>query len=130
MAHASQIELTGDANAVAIDPKVPNPEDDKLVDDEATLIDEGFGKHKVLVCCYFMWIFSIWLVEILVQCNTPAYIFTLSNCQRSSKYFNRLPLFDTYKVRTSPTTRHNSCKIFIFPTPLTPILPPLSTTQP
>lgn len=90
------------ADATQVEPKVPNPEDDKLVDDETTLIDEGFGKHKVLVCCYFMWIFSIWLVEILIQCNTPAYIFNISNCQRSSNYFNRLPLFSTYQVRTSP----------------------------
>lgn len=94
--------MTGLTNEAAIElsePKAPNPEDDKLVVDEATLIDEGMSQHGCISLLYFLFVVSIWLVQILVQCNTPAYILSLSKCNRNLPYLHRLPLYSTYQVR-------------------------------
>ena len=51
--------------------KVPNPDDDALVPDNANIIEDAASRYTCLSCLYFMLIVSVWLVEILVHCNTP-----------------------------------------------------------
>ena len=87
------------ATATAEDPKPQNPADDELVAE--TLMEDATSKHWGASCFYFMFVFSVWLVEILIHCNTPAYIFTISNCNRDSAYFYRLPLYANYPGNSS-----------------------------
>ena len=81
--------------------KLPNPDDDALVPDTNNLVADARSNYVWFSCLYLMLIVSIWLVEILVHCNTPAYIFTISNCNRNSPYLATLPLFSNYVGNSS-----------------------------
>ena len=81
--------------------KLPNPDDDVLVPDNTNIVQDAASNYACFSCLYFMLIVSIWLVEILVHCNTPAYVFSLSNCDRNSPYLATLPLFRNYRGNSS-----------------------------
>ena len=74
--------------------------EEKLVHEDFGVADDLKFHHTCLYVLYLLLVLSLVIAEIIVQVNTPAYVFNVDKCNSSSIYLkNSLPLFPSVGAR-------------------------------